>query len=214
MWVQGLRIAVLLLLVLTMVLLSVGMYMYMRREEQGNFESAFEVDALRIVERFREAIDTKLVAMNTLSTTFTSYAQHTNQTFPNVTIPDFAIRGADFRIQSSSVTLHYMPLVEDSVREEWEAYALENRFQIDEAFAQDAMYRQQQDAEFERNMNRIVEPPQPQTGPAPKPEGPPPFEIVPDGTGYHKHIWSNGVLSEKGDKPFGTGPYLPLWQRR
>jgi hypothetical protein len=84
-WVQGLRITVLLLLVLTMVFLSIGMYFYTRLEEQNNFESAFEVDALRIVERFHEAVEYKLGAMNTLSTTFTSYAQHTNQTFPNGT---------------------------------------------------------------------------------------------------------------------------------
>jgi hypothetical protein len=126
-----------------------------------------------------------------------------------VTLPDFAMRGADMRIQSSSVILHYMPLVEDSVREEWEAYALENRFQIDEAFAEDAMYRQQQDAQFERDTSRILQ----EQVQAPQ-EGPPPFEIVPDGSGYHKHIWSTGALSERGDKPSGSGPYLPLWQRR
>jgi len=33
--------------------------------------------------------------------------------------------------------VHYMPLVTDANRADWEAYAMANRFQIDEAFLEE-----------------------------------------------------------------------------
>ena len=74
----------------------------------------------------------------------TSHALATNQTFPFVTMPHFALHGSVLRVQAESHALHYMPVVHDVDREAWERYALEHRQQIDDAYVMDARQRQAQ----------------------------------------------------------------------
>jgi hypothetical protein len=38
--------------------------------------------------------------------------------------------------------------------------------------------------------------------------------ILDDGTGFHPKIWRVGAILSPGDEPEGSGPFLPLWQRR
>ena len=187
---------------------------YFRIEEKHSFESEFEVNAMRIVERFHDSVEYNIGVMNSMSTTITSYAQNTNQSFPCVTLPDFALRGSDFRIQSQTVVLHWMPLVTDTTREKWETYALQNRFQINDAYEEDLAYREQQDAAFERANTRTLQQQPDEESQAQEDSVPLPFSVLSDGSGYHTKIWSTGIISPKGDKPIGSGPFLPLWQRR
>ena len=58
------------------------------------------------------------------------------------------------RSQADAMVIHYMPLVTDETREQWETYALEHRFQIDKAFHVDTTLRQEQDKEFGFNRRR------------------------------------------------------------
>ena len=78
---------------------------------------------------------------------------HTHTTPTNTTT---AIRGSDLRSQADAMVIHYMPLVTDETREQWETYALEHRFQIDKAFHVDTTFRQEQDKEFGFNRQRQV----------------------------------------------------------
>ncbi len=45
---------------------------------------------------------------------------------------------------------------------------------------------------------------------------PPPLNltILEDGTGYHSKIWRQAPGFPLGDEPDGTGPFLPVWQKR
>lgn len=198
--VSALRIIVMILLIATTVLVSVSVYLYASSQEANRFVADYEESAERVITSFLNVVERSLGAIGTLSTSITSYARHTGQSFPNVTMPDFAVHGANLRLLSATHVVHWMPLVTDATRTGWEAYALENRGQIDEAYTQDAQLRSRQDACFgvtsdRRQLDHFE-------------------SVLTDGSGYHTRIWSNGGLESRGDQPDGTGPFLPLWQRR
>ncbi|KAL7565588.1 hypothetical protein ACA910_014300 [Epithemia clementina (nom. ined.)] len=224
--VHILRLLLVLVLASTATLVSLGVYRYTQQEESDKFELKYQDNAQKIVQTFQDAVERRLGAINSLSTAVTSFAWHTNQSFPFVTIPDFALRGSDLRIQADAFVIHYMPLVTDENRLEWEEYALTNRFQIDEAFDQDAAFRALQDMEFglsndndkssegttfnrssdqihSNGDNRLLATGEPNEA----------LTVLEDGTGFHPRIWSPGAITPRGDEAEGSGPYLPLWQR-
>jgi ABC-type Fe3+ transport system permease subunit len=73
-------------LVLIAVSVSVGVYLFTRNDQEQDFETQFEAQAMRMLERFHEAVESKLDAMDALATSITSFALSTGATFPNVTI--------------------------------------------------------------------------------------------------------------------------------
>ena len=201
-----LRVLVLVLLLVTAALTSVGVYLYTSNEEKQNFEVGYQANAERIIESFHDAVVRRLGAINSMATAITSHALDTKQTFPLVTVPHWGIRGSDLRAQADAAIIHWMPLVTDDTRVEWEEYTLTKRSQTDEAFGEDGKRREKQDFEFGlKNTNttgdRTLQQSQQET-------------VLDDGTGYHPYIWSIGAVRPKGDEPEGSGPYLPLWQSR
>jgi hypothetical protein len=204
--VNVLRVLVLVLLFVTAMLTSVGVYFYTSNDEKQEFESAFQANAQRIVESFHGAVERRLGAINSMATSITSYSLDTKQTFPLVTIPNFEIRGSDIRVQADSTSILWMPLVTDETRVAWEEYALTNRSQIDEAFLEDAKQREKQDNKFGlTNTNSTDIGLWPQS---------PHITTLDDGTGYHPRIWSKRATGPPMDDIEGSGPYLPVWQRR
>jgi signal transduction histidine kinase/ActR/RegA family two-component response regulator len=212
--VNMLRAAVIVLLLTTATLACAGVFMLAWDAECKEYEQEYEDNAIRIIESFHGAVERKLGAVNTLATQITSYALETNKSFPFVTLPHFAVRGADLRIQANSVIVHWMPLVTDETRLEWEKYAMENRFQVDLAYEEDRDFRSRQDDFYgilgkksnggDRRAlgSTSSDPPRVSN-----------VTILDDGTGYHPKIWSIGAVDPPGDYIEGTGPYLPSWQR-
>ena len=98
--VSILRIAVISTLLLTGAIVSGGVYLYTRNEERHNFTSNFEDSAHQVLESFHDMVERNLGAVGSLSTDFTSYALQSNNSFPFVTLPDFALRGSHFQAQS------------------------------------------------------------------------------------------------------------------
>ena len=213
--VRALRFAVLALLLITTTLVVIGVYFYTRNEERDNFVTQFDDSAFKVVETFHHIVEGTLGAIDTMSISITSYALRENLTFPFVTMPDFEVRGANLRVQAGAAVVHWMPLVTDETRSSWEEYALENRFQIDQAFERDREFRLKQDEYFglvdqddgrllfgTENLRLVQE------------EETREETTLDDGTAYHPSIWSSGAIDARGDEPEGSGPYLPLWQRR
>jgi hypothetical protein len=200
--VNVLRALVLVLLFVTAFIASTGAYLYTANDENQKFEADYQANAERIIDSFYDAVVRRLGAINSMATTITSHALDTEQKFPWVTIPNFEIRGSDLRVQADAAVIHWMPLVTDETRVAWEEYALANRSHIDKAFEGDVKQREAQDNEFGlKNTSsstgiRMLQQSQQET-------------ILDDGTGYHPRIWSNGA-----NAPEGSGPYLPMWQRR
>lgn len=228
--VNVLRVAVLFVLISTAALVSAVVYRYTKNEEHENFVTNFEQSATQVVESFHGVVERNMAAIATLSTSITSYAKHTNASFPFVTVPDFELLGADLRVTSSSHLIYYCPKITNANRLQWEEYALENRFLAND-YQREATFRTQQDVEYgyilpeeiveqeeeqdsggnETNNNsdngrRIL-----QEEGEPKPQ---PFTMLDDGTNYHPRIWSNGAVHPRGDEPDGSGPFFALWQQR
>lgn len=86
----------------TMVLGAAGIYWYGRSEEKKRFSAAYNAYAHRIVDSFHDAVARRLGAIDALANTITSHAIDTQQEFPLVTIPHFALRGSDTRVQVST----------------------------------------------------------------------------------------------------------------
>eukprot|EP00977_Amphora_coffeiformis_P002112 scaffold407_cov168-Amphora_coffeaeformis.AAC.8 len=205
-----LRVLLFLLLISITVMVSIGIYYLTKSDEENRFEDHVGVYSLRIIDSFHGTISHRLSALGSMATAMTSHAISTNQQFPMVTLPHFELRGSDLRVQTDSFIIHYMPVVNETMRTAWEEYALENRGQIDEAFQSDALRRQRQDEElgFEANRRYMTRELQQDSS-----DGANNLTIIGDGTGFHPRIWSNGALTPEGDEPVGQGHYLPLWQR-
>ena len=108
--VTGLRVAVLVVLVLTTALVSLGVYWYTSADQEADFESEFLGLADRLQDSFVTTMEHQLGAVDYLSTTITSFAlQNGNSAFPNVTLPDFEIRGANARVVADSTFFRWMP---------------------------------------------------------------------------------------------------------
>jgi hypothetical protein len=210
--VNLLKIAIFFLLLLVTVLVSVGIYKLTEKDETSRFHDHVHIYGHKIEDSFHGAILRRLAALSTMSTSITSYALTSNESFPFVTVPHFEVLGSDLRVQSDAFILHYMPLVNDSIRQDWEKYALENRHQIDEAFLADTELRKRQDEDLNVGQTRYLQ--QQQETNTTQTEQTRAETVLQDGSGFHRRIYSNGALVPRGDEPEGSGPYLPLWQRR
>lgn len=128
--VSWLRVLVLGLLLLTAVLVCFGVYWFTRQDEKEDFEKEFTSSAAKLVETFHESVERRLGACDTLSVTITSYAMQTGATFPNVTMPNWALRGMNSRIMADSPLIYWLPLVTDEMRPGWEAFAAQNHHHL------------------------------------------------------------------------------------
>ncbi|CAB9511597.1 expressed unknown protein [Seminavis robusta] len=93
--------------------------------------------------------------------------RHSNTRFRFVTLPDFALRGSQFRAQWGSHIVHWLPLVQEEQRDAWEEYSKQNRAHIDDEFATDAQFRTKQDAELlghDADATRKLQDPRQRTG--------------------------------------------------
>jgi len=199
-----LRFVTLILLLSIAILASVGVYFHTEHSEKKRFEDDYTTNARLIIDSFHDSVERKLGAINVMADAITSYALSSGETFPGVTLPNFAVHGSNVRVLSDSVTVTWSPLVTDDKRVEWEQYALANRFQCDEAYEEDMELRNWQDDEFGIVSNFTMSTPKPQN---------PADTVLDDGTGFHPRIFSNGMVTPRGDEPEATGPFLPLWQR-
>jgi hypothetical protein len=120
--VKGLKLLVLAVLVLSMVTITVGVYIFSSNSEQQDFEDAIADYTVKILASLGENIDLTLGAADTFVVTIVSLAKATNQTWPFVTIPDFAVRGAKIRSLSQVTYLNLYQYVSNENRAAWEAY--------------------------------------------------------------------------------------------
>ena len=201
-----LRFVTLVLLLSIATLASVGVYFYTQNSEKQKFEDDYTTNARLIIDSFHDSVEHKLGAVNVMADSITSHALTSEEEFPGVTLPNFAVHGSNLRVQSDSLVVSWLPLVTDDNRLEWEEYALANRNQTDEEYEKDMELRNRQDEEFgflSTNVTGNLRPPSPAD------------TVLDDGTGFHPKIFSFGIGpgTTRGDEPEGSGPFLPLWQR-
>jgi len=126
------------LLMVAVLLVSMGgialtIFLHTSNLEVSEFDKQFHDDADKVMKDMGTKLDFSLGAIDALVVSALSFARFTNQTWPYVTIPDFAVRAAKIRAISSAVTLIIYPFVKPNERQEWEAFAARNNQWVDES---------------------------------------------------------------------------------
>lgn len=146
--VSCLRYVVLSVLLATAIGVSVATYMYSRRVEQRSFSSEFEGVAATTLRSFAEAVEHRLAAMDVLATGITSYALDSGEVFPNVTVPDWEVKGGQLRTQTDGIYSFFLPLVTDETRAGYEAYCKVKQGQLFQGYVAEESMRVYQDKLF------------------------------------------------------------------
>ena len=121
--VTQLKVIVMVVLVLFAIGTATLTYVYIRNTETAQFQQGYQSSAHKVVEAIRKSLMRTLVSLDNLAVSTVSHARSTNQPWPTVTVPDFAIRAAKMMSLCDAVFVALLPRVTSSTREEWENFA-------------------------------------------------------------------------------------------
>jgi hypothetical protein len=133
--VVRLRLTVLVVLLVSAIGLSAFVYSYLANAEKTALSNQFSDDAAKVMESIRSNVRNTFASMDSIAVTLVSHAQATNQTWPFVTLPNFAVRMAKALPQGHSFGINVVPIVNADQREEWEAYSIKNDYWVNENMA-------------------------------------------------------------------------------
>lgn len=121
------RILVMLVLLGVATAVSVVVFLFSRDVEQKNFGTNFLDNAAKITSEFEDGARRRLSAVSALGAQITSHALSSNQTWPNVVLPDFE-RMAGYTIEQSDVlSIIVIPIVTKEKRASWEEFSVANQ---------------------------------------------------------------------------------------
>ena len=142
------------------ILLSVGSGVVLRHAEYRKFQENFEANAEKVIDFVQITIRRKMESLDTLSASFTAFATATGAVWPNVTLPDYAVRAAGIRALAGAPNINTYHLVTDETRQGWEAYVRENQQKLYDAGTASEIYqRSRQDAIFMQPKTHFPEAP-------------------------------------------------------
>jgi hypothetical protein len=76
-----------------------------------------------------------LATLDSVSVTLVSHTRSSGQQWPFVVIPDFALRMSKVLPVSDAFVISVLPLVTPEIRDEWEAFSIQNDSWVDESIA-------------------------------------------------------------------------------
>lgn len=121
-----LKFVLLVLFFLSAVGISFSVYIFSRRAELARFEDHIVNDANKLLDAIRTTIENTVGSLDSLSTTIVAHANATNQTWPFVTMSQFA----NCASKSLSVSVNFKLIVSNVVSNEqrldWESYSWDN----------------------------------------------------------------------------------------
>jgi hypothetical protein len=111
---------------------AVFVHEYVSGQQHDEYETAYMDDSTKVIESVGEALDVKLGAVDAFDVTTVSYADSTGADWPQVTIPDFAVRAAKVRSLTGAVALQMYMVVNEEQKEAWEVYTSQNDHWVQE----------------------------------------------------------------------------------
>jgi class 3 adenylate cyclase len=197
--VNAIRLATFAVLVLVALTVSLLVYFHTKDTEEGEFAAQFISHGGKVVDSFRANAESRLAALSSFSASVTSYALHSNQSFPFVTLPDFERRAA-FTLQLAQVlSIAVNAIVSQDNRAEWEAYSVLNQGWLAEGLSL-------QQAVVDEDENESVQQFQNQTSSGVLGEDvTSSLDIVP----FIFSLEEGGTTSAY---ETGPGPFVPIWQ--
>jgi hypothetical protein len=131
--VSRLRLVVLLVLVGAAAAVAATVYFYLTHSEEKQFLDQFEEDAAKIFAAVGGVIDQTMAAFDGIAVTMVSTAKMTNQTWPFVTIADFAVRLSKVLPLSHASIIGAYHILTPENREQWEEYTKNNDYWVNES---------------------------------------------------------------------------------
>ena len=120
--VQRLKFLVFVFLSTCMSAVAYGVYWYMTTSEIEEFRLQFREDATKVLSTLGTNQERIVEAMDAFAVSIISYARVSNQTWPFVVIPDFAVRAEKIRALSNAVYINTYHLVDVDQRDEWQKF--------------------------------------------------------------------------------------------
>lgn len=130
-----LKLVVLLVLMVSAASIASAVFIYLSKAEQNQFEEEFLDQSHKVLEAIGSSLDKTFGLFDSVAVAFVSFARATNQKWPFVTMPDFALRMSKLLPLTDAVNINILPLVTSQNREAWEAYSLTNEHWINEGMA-------------------------------------------------------------------------------
>ena len=220
-WVTIFKILLVSVLSIAAITMSVSTYFIVKQGETDVFETQFTDFSEFMVEAFYQSTNIKMWTANLIAVTASSYAKHSGEVFPNVTLDDWKVATSGVRrllVDSSIIT--YSPILNTGEElSQWEAFAVD----------------------IDRTRPRYAPPPGVTVGAERAGSGPPPGGGEGEGwtrTRHHRHlqgytpdenvfagddlegeegsgrIITDGIYSYQDDRMIdyeGPGPYVPIW---
>ena len=128
-----LKLLVLAVLIVSTVGIAMAVYFYTSDAEKDDFEEHFVGDSSKIFESIGSTLELTLGAVDSFLVGLVSFARFTNATWPQVTLPDYAVRVAKIRSLSKAVLFTQYHFVADEQRAKWENYSVANDYWVDES---------------------------------------------------------------------------------
>ena len=108
-------------------------YCYIMRSERKHFEDHFKESASIVLEGVGNSIARTLTPLDSLAVSLVSYARATNNSWPYVTYPDYALRLSKLMPFTDAMLIEYMPLVQPEQKTTWELYCSEHNQWVNES---------------------------------------------------------------------------------
>ena len=124
--VFGMKLRVLFALVGAAIGAMLLVHFHTSNSEKSQVEEQCSEFSDKVLESIGMTLDTTFGAVDVLVMSIVSHARSTGQTWPNVTIPDFAYRAAKILPLSKCLMLRQMHVVTPEDHAGWEAYTIKN----------------------------------------------------------------------------------------
>jgi hypothetical protein len=131
--VHRIKIVAVLVLVGSALAVALVIYFYLRNSEVNAFKDSFSFDSQKVLRAVGFRIESNLGAMDSFANNAVSFAEATNQSWPFVTLPDYALKVSKMRGLSDCLTFTLSPVVTREQRHKWEAYAVDSNSWVNES---------------------------------------------------------------------------------
>ena len=192
--IRTLKITILLFFLITAAGVGLAFFFYqkdIKLAETQRQQEQFEQDSANVLIAIGASLDATLGAADAFAVDMISHARTTNQSWPFVTMPNFAVKAKKLLSLTDATYLNTYPLVKGDQREAWENYTKNHNGWVEESI-------QIQNNDVNYHGPQITE------------------EYMKDYAGHYDLIhgydeyfyeWENNTVGVQ-----HSGPYLPWWQ--
>lgn len=103
--------------------IATAVYTIVARSEATAFETHYADDSAKLLQTLGNRLDESLSVLDSLAVGLHTVAAATNQSWPTVTHPQFALSMAKVLPLTHAVVVSFLPLVKNAQRPEWQDYA-------------------------------------------------------------------------------------------